>query len=86
MMDISLIVSQNGDIERSPLINLRGLPLENIELNEIKYEIEDKIFDICKSYSLNNKKQEINLKDNLRNSLKKLFKIDYLKNLLLILI
>ena len=72
MMDISLIVSQNGDIERSPLINLRGLPLENIELNEIKYEIEDKIFDICKSYSLNNKKQEINLKDNLRNSLKKI--------------
>ena len=72
MMDISLIVSKNGDIDRSPLINLRGLPLDNVEMNEIKYEIEDKIFDICKSYSLNNKKQEINLIDNLRNSLKKI--------------
>ena len=72
MMDISLIVSKNGDIDRSPLINLRGLPLDNVELNEIKYEIEDKIFDICKSYSLNNKKQEINLIDNLRNSLKRI--------------
>ena len=70
--DISLIVSKNGDIDRSPLINLRGLPLDNVEMNEIKYEIEDKIFDICKSYSLNNKKQEINLIDNLRNSLKKI--------------
>ena len=48
------------------------MPLDNTELNEIKYEIEDKIFDICKSYSLNNKKQEINLIDNLRNSLKKI--------------
>ena len=72
MMDISLIVSKNGDIDRSPLINLRGLPLNNVEMNEIKYEIEDKIFDICKSYSLNNKKQEISLIDNLRNSLKKI--------------
>ena len=65
-------VSKNGDIERSPLINLRGLPLDDHELNEIKYEIEDRIFDICKSYSLNNKKQEVNLIDNLRNSLRKI--------------
>ena len=40
--------------------------------SKYQYEIEDKIFDICKSYSLNNKKQEINLIDNLRNSLKKI--------------
>ena len=71
-MDISLIVSKNGDIERSPIINLRGLPLIDHELIEIKYEIEDKIFDICRNYSLNNKKQESNLIDNLRNSLKKI--------------
>ena len=84
MMDISLIVSKNGDIDRSPLINLRGLPLDNVELNEIKYEIEDKIFDICKSYSLNNKKQEINLIDNLRNSLKRIIQNRLSKNPLLI--
>ena len=79
MMDISLIVSKNGDIERSPLISLRGLPLDDHEFNEVKYEIEDKIFDICKSYSLNNKKQEINLVDNLRNSLRKIIQNRLLK-------
>ena len=53
------------------MINLRGLPLHDQELNEIKYELEDKILDICRSYSLNNKKQENNLIDNLKNSLRK---------------
>ena len=71
-MDINLIISRNGNVERSPLINLRGLPLHDQELNEIKYELEDKILDICRSYSLNNKKQENNLIDNLKNSLRKI--------------
>ena len=71
LMDINLIISRNGTVERSPLINLRGLPLHDQELNEIKYELEDKILNICRSYSLNNKKQENNLIDNLKNSLRK---------------
>ena len=75
MMDISLIISKNGDVERSPIISLRGLPLYDQELNEVKYELEDKIFDICKSYTLNNRKQEGNLIDNLKNSLRKLIQI-----------
>ena len=72
LMDINLIISRNGNVERSPLINLKGLPLYDQELNEIKYELEDKILDICRSYSLNNKKQENNLIDNLKNSLRKI--------------
>ena len=72
LMDISLIVSKDGNIDRSPLINLRGLPINDHELNEIKYEIEDKIFDVCKSFSLNNKNQESSLLDNLKKSLKKI--------------
>ena len=71
-MDVSLIISKNGTVDRSPIINLKGLPLYDQELNEIKYELEDRIFDICKSYSLNNKKQEGNLIDNLKNSLRKI--------------
>jgi ribonuclease J len=71
-MDISLIVSKDGNIDRSPLINLRGLPINDHELNEIKYEIEDKIFDVCKSFSLNNKNQESSLLDNLKKSLRKI--------------
>ena len=71
-MDVSIIISKNGTVDRSPIINLKGLPLYDQELNEIKYELEDRIFDICKSYSLNNKKQEGNLIDNLKNSLRKI--------------
>jgi ribonuclease J len=72
LMDISLIISKDGNIDRSPLINLRGLPINDHELNEIKYEIEDKIFDVCKSFSLNNKNQESSLLDNLKKSLRKI--------------
>ena len=72
LLDVSLIVSKGGNVDRAPIINIRGLPLEDHELIEIKYELEDKILDICKSYSLNNKKQENNLIDNLRNSLKRI--------------
>ncbi len=72
LIDVSLIVSKGGNVDRAPIINIRGLPLEDHELIEIKYELEDKILDICKSYSLNNKKQENNLIDNLRNSLKRI--------------
>ena len=72
LLDVSLIVSKAGNVDRAPIINIRGLPLEEHELIEIKYELEDKILDICKSYSLNNKKQENNLIDNLRNSLKRI--------------
>ncbi len=71
-MDVSIIISKNGSVDRSPIINLKGLPIYDQELNEIKYELEDRIFDICKSYSLNNKKQEGNLIDNLKNSLRKI--------------
>jgi len=74
-MDISLIISKNGNIERSPIFNIKGLPISDHELNEIKYELEDKIFDICRSYSLNNKKQEINLIDNLKKSLRKIINL-----------
>ena len=72
LLDVNLIVSKNGSVERSPIINLRGLPFDEQEVIEIKYELEDRIFDICRSYSLNNKKQESNLIDNLKNSLKKI--------------
>ena len=75
LMDISLIISKNGNIERSPIFNIKGLPISENELNEIKYELEDKIFDICRSYSLNNKKQEINLIDNLKKSLRKIINL-----------
>ena len=75
LMDISLIISKNGNIERSPIFNIKGLPISDHELNEIKYELEDKIFDICRSYSLNNKKQEINLIDNLKKSLRKIINL-----------
>ncbi len=71
-LDVSLLISKKGVLDRSPIVNLKGLPFVDNELNEIKYEIEDRIFDICKSFSLNNKKQEVNLIDNLKNSLRKI--------------
>ena len=70
--------TMNNDIEVIKVLchkdESKSLALANLKLSfqMSAYEIEDKIFDICKSYSLNNKKQEISLIDNLRNSLKKI--------------
>ena len=72
LMNVSLVISKNGTIDRNPIINIKGLPVYDYELDEIKYELEDKIFAICKSYSLNNKKQEHNFIENLKNSLRKI--------------
>ena len=71
LMDITLIISKKGNLDRNPIINLRGIPADDEELDEISYDLEDEIINTAKSYSLNNKKDEKNLIDSLKSNLKK---------------
>ncbi len=71
LMDITLLVSKKGNLDRNPIINLRGIPADDEELDEILYDLEDEIINTAKSYSLNNKKDEKNLIDSLKSNLKK---------------
>ena len=72
LMDVTLIISKKGNLDRNPIINIRGLPLNDDELDECFYEMEDEILKTSKAYSLNNKKHEKNLIDALKSNLKKI--------------
>ena len=72
LMDVTLIISKKGNLDRNPIINIRGLPFNDEELDECFYEMEDEILKTSKAYSLNNKKHEKNLIDSLKSNLKKI--------------
>ena len=72
LMDVTLIISKKGNLDRNPIINIRGLPFNDEELDECFYEMEDEILKTSKVYSLNNKKHEKNLIDALKSNLKKI--------------
>ena len=72
LMDVTLIISKKGNLDRNPIVNIRGLPFNDEELDECFYEMEDEILKTSKAYSLNNKKHEKNLIDALKSNLKKI--------------
>jgi len=65
-MEISVLIDKNGKIHNSPIITLQGIPLEDADMDEIEYDIEDTVLKTCKAFSLNNAKQEKNLIETLR--------------------
>ena len=58
---------------KKPIITFRGIPSSE-ESNNFIFDLEDKIQDICKSYSLNNSKQEQNLIEALKINCRKTIK------------
>jgi len=72
-LEITIIVNKIGSIVKKPIITFKGLP-SNGENNNFIFALEDKIQSICKSYSLNNYKQEHNLIEALRTNCRKTVK------------
>jgi ribonuclease J len=69
-LDITLPISNNGKI-RKPVISFKGLPVENLDETFI-FDLEDEIDEICKTFSLQNKKQEFNLIEALKQNCKRI--------------
>ena len=69
-LDITLPISENGKI-RKPVISYKGLPLDDLDETFV-FDMEDEIALICKTFSLQNKKQEYNLIEALKQSCKRL--------------
>ena len=63
-IDVTIIISSNGNIIKDPLFTIRGLPISDFE--EFKFGLQEKIFESSKTFSLTNKKQEINLIDSIK--------------------
>tara|TARA_Y200000002_G_scaffold224028_1_gene185011 strand:+ start:986 stop:2644 length:1659 start_codon:yes stop_codon:yes gene_type:complete len=72
LLEITLIVSNNGKIKK-PVVSFRGIPEEEVS-ETFKFDLEDEITKICKSFSVNNFKQEKNLIDTIKQNCRKIVK------------
>ena len=71
-MEITVLISKNGQLKNNPIITLKGIPLNEEDESEIEYDLEDVVMDTCKTFNLNNSKQEKNLIDTLKGNCRKL--------------
>ena len=71
-MEITVLISKNGQIKNNPIITLKGIPFIEEDESEIEYDLEDVVMDTCKTFNLNNSKQEKNLIDTLKGNCRKL--------------
>ena len=63
-MEVTIMVTPKGNIHQRPILTFKGLPI--IHADEFINGLEDEIENTTKTYSLNSKKQEINLIDTLK--------------------
>ncbi len=72
-LEITLIVNNNGKVKK-PIISIKGIPYNSTKSENLVFDMEDEIIDICRTYSLNNKNQEQNLIETLKQNCKKIVK------------
>ena len=70
LLEITLIISSNGKVKK-PVISFRGIPEEEVS-ETFKFDLEDEITKTCKSFALNNFKQEKNLIDTIKQNCRKI--------------
>ena len=69
-LEITLLVSNNGKIKK-PIISFRGIP-ENQNNEPFIFDMEDEIFNICKTFSIENKKQQKNLIETIKQNCRRI--------------
>ena len=71
-LEITLILNNSGKLNK-PVISYKGIPENNFD-EKIIFEMEDKIFNTCRSFSMKNKNQEKNLIETIKQNCRKLIK------------
>ena len=69
-LEITLIVTNNGNIKK-PVISYKGIPEKNEE-NTFLFDMEDEIMNICRTFSMDNKKQQQNLIETLKQNCRRI--------------
>ena len=72
-LEITIIINDIGSVIKKPIISFRGIP-SNGEDSNFNFDLEDKIREICKTFSLKNSHQEKNLIEVLKTSCRKTVK------------
>ena len=69
-LEITLLVSNNGKIKK-PIISFRGIP-ENQNNEPFVFDMEDEIFNICKTFSLESRNQQKNLIETIKQNCRRI--------------
>jgi len=69
-LEITLLVSNNGKIKK-PIISFKGIP-ENHNNEPFIFDMEDEIFNICRTFSLENKNQQKNLIETIKQNCRRI--------------
>ena len=69
-LEITLLVSNNGRIKK-PIISFRGIP-ENNNNEPFIFDMEDEIFKICNTFSIENKNQQKNLIETIKQNCRRI--------------
>ena len=69
-LEITLLVSNNGKIKK-PIISYRGIP-EKENSEHFIFDMEDEIFNICKTFSLDSKNQQKNLIETIKQNCRRI--------------
>jgi len=72
-LEITIIINNVGSIVKKPIISFKGIP-SNDEKSDFIFDLEDKIRNICSTFSLKNSNQEQNLIESLRTNCRKTVK------------
>ena len=70
-LEITLILSNSGKIK--PIISCKGIP-ESEDVENFIFDMEDEIFSICKTFSLESKNQEKNLIETIKQNCRRIVK------------
>ena len=71
-LEVTVLIFNNGRIKK-PIVSFKGLPVEEISETFI-FDIEDEVSNICRTFSIQNKKQEENLIQTLKQCCRKIIK------------
>ena len=69
-LEITLLLSNNGKIKK-PIISFKGIP-ESEKKDPFIFDMEDEIFNICRTFSLDNVKQQKNLIETIKQNCRRI--------------
>ncbi len=69
-LEITLLLSNNGKIKK-PIISFKGIP-ESEKKDPFIFDMEDEIFNICRTFSLDNAKQQKNLIETIKQNCRRI--------------
>jgi ribonuclease J len=73
IVEITILINSSGSIFKNPIISYKGIP-SNGESTNFVFDLEDKIKNLSRTYSLKNSKQDYNFIEEVKSNCRKTVK------------